>query len=83
LPDTNDLLRARFQELRADIEAIEAVSAPLRAARDGVMAKIAPLEKEAEALASQFIAAEEGLFDKKRELARLSRALDGKTAPSE
>lgn len=80
MPSTEDLIRARFHELRAEIDTIEAASAPLRNERDAVLAQAAQIEASATPLTAKIRVAEAGLYEKKNELALLSRALDGKTA---
>lgn len=76
LPAKADL-QQRFHELRAEIEAIEKQSTPLRLKRDVLVNKhvdeIADLEK-------QYKKIEEPLYDMKMELGDLVRALKGDTA---
>ena len=74
-------MRARFAELREQIAVIEAVSTPLRARRDAVMAEAQAIADTARPLDAQILAAEAGLYEAKNELALLSRALGGQTAP--
>ena len=79
-----DLMRARFVEATAEVETIEAVSAPLRAQRDDIRAQMAPLEAQERALNAQIRDAEAGLFELKNEIGGIVRALKGKTsAPGE
>lgn len=73
-------MRARFAELREKIAAIEAVSTPLRAERDTIIAKAQAIADTAKPLELQILTAEAGLYDAKNELAMLSRALGGQTA---
>jgi vacuolar-type H+-ATPase subunit D/Vma8 len=80
LSNAQDLIRARFHELREEIDAIEAVSMPLREKRDAIFAKAQAIEDTAKPLDAQILDAEAGLYEKKNELAMLSRALGGKTA---
>jgi len=80
LPNAQELMRARFAELRQQIAAIEAVSAPLRAQRDAIMAEAQAIADTAKPLDLQILSAEAGLYDAKNEMAMLSRALGGQTA---
>jgi hypothetical protein len=80
LPNAQDLMRLRFAELRAHIDAIEAVSAPLRAQRDAIHAKAQAIADTAKPLDEQILTAEAGLYEAKNEMAMLSRALGGQTA---
>ena len=83
MPNAQDLMRARFAELRDQIAAIEAVSTPLREKRDAILAKAQAIADTAKPLDVQILTAELGLYDAKNELAMLSRALNGKTALSD
>jgi len=80
MSDTLTLLRQRFHELRQEVAAIEAASAPLRAQRDAIHGQARAIEATAAPLDDQISAAEAGLYEKKLALAQLARALDGKTA---
>lgn len=80
MTDTNDLLRQRFQELLQQRDAITAQSMPLREQRDAIMAKARAAELKAQPLDDQIKDLEGPLYDLNNEIARLSRALDGKTA---
>jgi hypothetical protein len=80
LPNAQDLMRARFAELREQIAAIDSISMPLRAQRDGILAKAQAIADTAKPLALQILSAEAGLYEAKNELAMLSRALGGQTA---
>ena len=77
-----DLIRKAFHELRARIEAIEAQTAPLVAQRDAIHAQARALELTSAPLIEQIRAIEQDnqLYEKKLDLAKLSRALGGKTA---
>lgn len=70
----SDANRARFWALTAEIEAIEAVSGPLRAARDAFVQEARERER---VLSDEINAAEAGLFDMKQDLAFLARGLRG------
>ncbi len=73
---TPDALRARFHELRAEINAIEAKSAPLRQEHDRVAQT---MEAKCKDIAVKYKEIEAPLFDMKNELGMLARALSGKT----
>jgi uncharacterized coiled-coil DUF342 family protein len=73
-------MRARFQELRDQIAAIEAASGPLRAKRDAIHAEAQKIADKAKPLDRQILSAEAGLYELKNELAMLARALGGQTA---
>lgn len=73
---TKESLRARFAELQTEIETIEAVSGPLRVSRDDL---VNAARADEELLNGQIATAEEGLLEKKQELAMIVRALNGKT----
>jgi hypothetical protein len=73
-------MRLRFHELRGQIAAIEAVSAPLRAQRDDIIRQANARAETARPLDAQILSAEAGLYEAKNELAMLSRALGGSTA---
>lgn len=78
MPTTNELLRAKFDELRATKAAIEAEIAPHREARDGIMAQIHELEGLAKVHADEIarLRDEHGLFDLDNDIARLARELN-------
>ena len=80
MSDTLTLLRQRFHELRQEIAAVEAASAPLREQRDAIHGQARAIEASAAPLNDEIRVAETGLYEKKLGLAQLSRALDGKTA---
>ena len=80
MPNAQDLMRARFAELREQIAAIEAVSTPLRAQRDAIHAEAQAIAEAARPLDLQILTAEAGLYEAKNEMALLSRALGGRTA---
>lgn len=71
----SDANRARFWALTAEIEAVEAVTGPLRAARDAFVQDARARESEMNAEIARI---ETGLFDKKQDLAFLARGLGGK-----
>lgn len=72
---TRQAMQVRLDEIRAEIEAIEAKSAPLRVRRDA-MARAA---RAAEDRANTGIReAEQGLFDLKTEFGMIARALGGR-----
>jgi hypothetical protein len=77
---TPEAMRARFHELKAQREAIKAVSDPIRAERDAHVQAARAKEDE---LTAALKAAEEGLFDLDMEMAALARALNGKTGSPE
>lgn len=74
-----------FAKIAADIAAIEAKTAPLRAKRDALAAKAAPIEAEMKKLADEFLKIERegGLFDLKNEQAALARALGANSMTAE
>lgn len=80
MPNAQDLIRQRFHELHAQINAIEAVSAPLREQRDAIHAQAQAIADTAKPFDLQILTAEVGLYEAKNELGMLSHALDGKTA---
>lgn len=80
MSNAQDLMRARFAELRDQIAAIEATSIPLREERDAIYAKAQKVADTAKPLELKILSAEVGLYEAKNELAMLSRALGGKTA---
>ena len=63
--------RARLEELRAQRAGIEAVSVPLRVARDAFVAETSAKER---AMNAEIKAAEKGLGDLAQEIAFLTRA---------
>lgn len=69
-------LRARFAEIKVQVEAIESASAPLREKRDRHVQKAREAEDKMNA---EIKAAEAGLFDLKQEMGMIVRALNGKT----
>lgn len=72
--------QALFAQLASKIAAVETQTAPLRAKRDALAAKIAPVEAEMRKLAKEARDIEEAadLFSMKNEHAALARALGGK-----
>ena len=80
MPNAQDLMRLRFAELREQIKAIEAVSAPLREQRDDIIQRANAIADAAKPLDLRILTAEAGLYQAKNEMAMLSRALGGQTA---
>jgi hypothetical protein len=80
MPNTQDLLRARFIEACAERDAIAARVAPLREQRDAVLAKAAAAAAKADPVTARIKELEAPLFDLNNEIATISRALGGKTA---
>lgn len=78
--DTNDLLRRRFAEASAERDAILARSEPLREQRDAIIAKAMAAAAKADPVTAQIKEVEAPLFELHNEIARISRALDGRTA---
>lgn len=74
-------VRGLFETLGEQIAEIEARTAPLRAKRDKLAAKAAPIEAEMRDLANEYRKIEQDfdLFALKQEYAALARALGGKT----
>jgi uncharacterized coiled-coil DUF342 family protein len=81
MPNTQELLRARFAEACAERDAIAAQAAPLREQRDAILAVVQTLAAEADPLTAQIKQLEQPLFDLHNEIAAISRALGGRTAP--
>jgi uncharacterized coiled-coil DUF342 family protein len=81
MPNTQDLLRARFAEACAERDAIAAQVAPIRQARDAILAKAQTSAAKADPLTAQIKQLERPLFDLHNEIAAISRALGGRTAP--
>jgi hypothetical protein len=80
LEEIKELQRLRFWELDARRNAILAVSAPLRAARDAQAEDLTPRQRKE--MDAQIKAAEVGLYEIEVERGELTRALrdpDGKT----
>jgi len=73
---TKELLRARFSEVKAEIEAIQGRAAPMRATRDALVNKY---RAEIRTLDSEIKEVEAPLFDLQQELAMIARSLKGKT----
>jgi len=72
-------LRALFDKLEAEKAAIRAESAPLRAARDKLLAKIQPLEAQERELIKQIHAIERPrLAEIDNQLGGLAKAMGGK-----
>jgi uncharacterized coiled-coil DUF342 family protein len=80
MPNTQDLLRARFTEACAERDAIAAQVAPLREQRDAVLAKAQAVAAKADPLTAKIKDLERPLFDLHNEIATISRALGGRTA---
>jgi uncharacterized coiled-coil DUF342 family protein len=80
MPNTQDLLRARFTEACAERDAIATQVAPLREQRDAVLAKVQAVAAKADPLTAKIKELEAPLFDLHNEIATISRALGGRTA---
>jgi uncharacterized coiled-coil DUF342 family protein len=80
MPNTQDLLRARFAEACAERDAIAGQVAPLREQRDAIIAKAQAAAAKADPITAQIRQLEGPLFDLHNEIATISRALGGKTA---
>jgi septal ring factor EnvC (AmiA/AmiB activator) len=80
MPSAQSLMKQRFHELRDEIVAIEQAAAPLRAAREAVVARLQEIERELPAHDAAIRQTEAGLYERKNELALLARALSGNTA---
>ncbi len=78
MPSTDELLRIKFEDLRAKKAAAEALLEPHRQARDALMAQVQQLEAQAKvhAEAMRAISEESGLFDLDNDIARLARELN-------
>jgi hypothetical protein len=76
---TDETLRARFWELMAQKEAIEAEAKPLRDEYEQKSQRASALLAEAKLIADQFKVIEAPAFDIAQELATIARALKGKT----
>jgi uncharacterized coiled-coil DUF342 family protein len=81
MPSTQDLLRARFAEACAERDAIAARLAPIREQRDAIVAKAQAAAAKADPLTAQIKRLEQPLFDLHNEIATISHALAGRTAP--
>lgn len=80
MANTNDLLRKRFTEACAERDAILAKSAPLRQQREDILAKARKIEQTAASVTEKIRSVEAPLYELHNEIARISRALGGKTA---
>jgi hypothetical protein len=67
-----------FKKLVAEKEAIRVKSAPLRAKRDELLAKMAPILQDEKELIKQYLAIEEPLADLDNRMAVMARAIGGK-----
>ena len=78
MPSTDDLLRIRFEDLRAKKAAAEALLEPHRQARDALMAQVQQLEAQAKvhAEAMRAIREETSLVELDNDIARLARELN-------
>lgn len=77
---SDSAMRARFQDLTAQREAILSVSTPLREARDAEVNALLEEARSKRAAADEAIrAAEQGLFEIDQERANIVRALKGQT----
>ena len=79
MTDTNELLRRRFAEACAERDAVMAKSGPLREQRDAIVAKAAAAAAKADPVTAQIKEIEAPLFELHNEIARISRALGGRT----
>lgn len=78
--NTRDVLRQHFQALQKEVDELEAKSAPLRAERDALAEKLAPIMDEMRKLAERIKELEQpALADAKNELARVAKALGGRS----
>jgi len=73
---TDDLLKARLQEVKEQVDARMAVVMPLREKRDKF---IADTDKKVQQMNAEIKEAEEGLFDLRMEHGRLAKVTGGKT----
>lgn len=73
---TEEALRARQAEVKAEIAEIEAVTGPMRAERDALVQEA---EIKRRAMDEKLKEAEAPLFDLKREQAMIARALGAKS----
>lgn len=77
-----DAMRVRFQQLRADRDRIsDSDVAPLRQRLDAVIAKIRELEAEMKPIDAEYRDKRQALVPIDQEMATISRALKGQTAP--
>lgn len=78
MSSTDELLRAKFAELRAKKAAAEALLEPHRQARDALMAQVQQLEAQAKvhAEAMRAIREETSLVELDNDIARLARELN-------
>lgn len=78
MSQVDDLLRIRFEDLRAKKAAAEALLEPHRQARDALMAQVQQLEAQAKvhAEAMRAIRDEAGLVELDNDIARLARELN-------
>lgn len=73
-----------FDKLKAERDAIEAKVAPLRAKRDALVGKMQPLEDEARALQAQIKEVQgERTFELDMQISALARALGARTLTAE
>ena len=71
-PYTKEAMRARFQELDTQVDAIKSVAGPLREERDRIVQE---QDRRAAELNAEIKASEEGLYDLEMERAALARAV--------
>lgn len=78
MPQVDELLRIKFEDLRAKKAAAEALLEPHRQARDALMAQVQQLEAQAKvhAEAMRAIRDEAGLVELDNDIARLARELN-------
>jgi chromosome segregation ATPase len=79
---TNELLQAKFNELQSEVAAIRDRTAPQRQRLRELADAQAAMQPEIDALSKEVHAHDGELFDKKRELATIAKALGGKSLSS-
>lgn len=85
----DNFMQQHFDEIQAEIKRIESITTPLREERVALQAQIQPVENQMRGLARKYLKIEQesGLFDLKQDLARVARAMGGKslltTGPAE
>ncbi len=76
---TQELMKARFAEVQAEVEAIRQRTAKPRKELAALVEKHAAMRPEMDRLAAEVHVHDAELAAKKRELAKLARALGGKS----
>ena len=75
---TKDLIQARFDEVKAELAALQLTSQPIRDERDQYLAQIEALSSRVKELTGQIRAIEDpGVFDLSREISLIAGALGG------